>query len=232
MEGPARGDGPARRPARAVGRRERRGRHRRVRAAAVAADPLDRDRGRARAAAASRLGRRRDRAPCSPPTPSRARSASSPRTCWLADRVHAAGATRRAGRAVPHAARRRADGARHAIRAQRRGEHRLPGRRARARSTCCSCPAGSPRSSSCGRRRPSPLPRAPGDVRPPDPVRQPRHRAVRARARELHARAGGAGRPRGARRRRQRTRGAVHLRAWEASSARCWPPTAPSGSAR
>ena len=59
----------------------------------------------------------------------------------------------------------------------------------------------------------APLPRAARRVRAPDPVRPPRHRALRRRRRALHARAGGAGRARRARRRRLRARRAVHLRA-------------------
>ena len=66
---------------------------RRLRAATAPADPLDRDRGRARPAAAPRLRRRRDHPAASPPSrePGAIRVVTSDR--WLADRVHAAGAT-------------------------------------------------------------------------------------------------------------------------------------------
>ena len=59
---------------------ERRGRDGGLRAAALAADPLDGDRRRARAAAAARLGRRRDHPPAARRRASRRRSASSPPT--------------------------------------------------------------------------------------------------------------------------------------------------------
>src|SRR5437588_8461513 len=61
VEGPPRRDDPARRPARALGRRHGRGCGRGVRASPLPPDPLHRDRGRPCAAAAARLRRRRDR---------------------------------------------------------------------------------------------------------------------------------------------------------------------------
>ena len=89
---------------------------------------------------------------------------------------------RRAGRRLPGATRGAADGARHPIRPQRRGEHRLPGRRrGRTRPAVRDRLDHADRASVGGAGQP-PLPRAPRGLRPADPVRQPRDRAVRARA--------------------------------------------------
>ena len=100
VAGPRRGDAEARRPARALGGRRGRGRDGRVRAPAVAADPLDRDRGRARPAAASATPpTTRSSAGCAlDPDRSCVRVVTSDR--WLADRAGRAGAASR-GRLVP-----------------------------------------------------------------------------------------------------------------------------------
>ena len=89
---PRRGDAPAGRPARALGRGRGRGRRGGVRAPAAAADPLDRDRDRPRAPAPARRRRRRDHAAAASGAAAGARCASSPRTGGSPTRPGAAGA--------------------------------------------------------------------------------------------------------------------------------------------
>ena len=110
---------------------------------------------------------------------------------WLADRARAAGAIGRARVGVPLADRRRLmvpDDPLRAAAATRASPTRSP---ATAPSTCCSCPAGS--------RQIEHLWEAPAMrrflerlavVRPPDPVRPPRHGPLGSAARRPHARAG------------------------------------------
>ena len=211
---------------------QRRGRDGRLRAAALAADPLDGDRGRPRARARAATRPTMRSCACWWPTPSRATIRVVTSDLWLSDRVHAAGASVEPAAPFRALIEEPVMAPDHTLRAQRRREHRLPGRRRRPARPAVPDGLADPARAAVGGAGQPPLPGTADDVRPADPVRQSRDGALRADARDLHARAGDARRARGARRRRQRTRGAVHLRPGRARGSACSPPSTPSGSAR
>jgi hypothetical protein len=99
-----------------------------------------------------------------------------------------------------------------AIRKERRSEHRVPGRRARADRSPLRARVDLQRRVRVARAAPRGLPHAPCVILPPHPLRQARHRALRPRTRQRAPDAGGADGRRASRARRHRLRARRPLR--------------------